>query len=195
MDAPPPDSSRRWRQLLHPYRLPWGWWFGLALVLVAADFAMGPYVQFAATFVVPVLLAAWYSGMVPALVLAFALPLVRLAFMLTVWDEPWAFGAIAGTAALRSSVFVFIAVVVSRLAEHERQLEREVEILEGLLPICMHCKSIRNDAGTWETLEGYISTRTPASFTHGLCSACAQQHYPEMAARSERRRSSGETPG
>ena len=41
-----------------------------------------------------------------------------------------------------------------------------------LLPICMHCKKIRDDHGEWQRLEGYISKRTDARFSHGLCQAC-----------------------
>lgn len=129
---------------LHPHRLPSFWWFGLAAALVFADYAVGPYVQFAATFVIPVFLAAWYSGLGPAAVLALALPLARVALMLTAWGEPWEAAAFFSTAAIRICVFLLVAFLVARLAEHERKLRQEVEVLEGMLPICMHCKSIKN---------------------------------------------------
>lgn len=46
-----------------------------------------------------------------------------------------------------------------------------------LLPICMHCKGIRNDDGDWEPLETYFSTRAAVLFSHGLCPTCEAQHY------------------
>jgi hypothetical protein len=73
---------------------------------------------------------------------------------------------------------------VARLAEHERALERYVGRLEGLLPICAFCKSIRNEAGRWEPLESYIETHSHAEFSHGFCPACAHQHYPRLRKRS-----------
>ena len=49
--------------------------------------------------------------------------------------------------------------------------------LEGLLPICSVCKSIRNEAGKWESLEAFISERSDADFSHGLCPECLRRHY------------------
>jgi GAF domain-containing protein len=66
--------------------------------------------------------------------------------------------------------------VSSQLA---RALE-EVKTLEGLLPICCQCKSIRSDEGEWLRLEGYVMARTPAKFTHGFCPDCAKKLYPEF---------------
>jgi PAS domain S-box-containing protein len=54
-----------------------------------------------------------------------------------------------------------------------------VKTLNGLLPICSHCKKIRNDKGYWTQVEEYITRNTDAVFTHGLCPDCAQKLYPE----------------
>ena len=69
------------------------------------------------------------------------------------------------------------------LAENER-LVRELQaalenirVLEGLLPICMYCKSIRDDAGAWSTVEAYVSCRTKVAFTHGICPVCSAKHF------------------
>ena len=55
----------------------------------------------------------------------------------------------------------------------------QVKQLSGVLPICMHCKKIRNDNGCWSQLEVYISEHSDARFSHGLCSDCAKKHYPD----------------
>ena len=180
MSAAGRERFRLWAFWLYPRQLPAFWWFVLAAVVVAADVASGPHVQFAAAFGIPILLAAWYSGPVPALALAFLLPLIRLTLALTVWADPSDPVAAVQTAVLRVVVFSLQAFVVARLASHERDLVREVDLLEGLLPICMHCKSIRNDTGEWEPLERYISARSEATFTHGLCVGCTEKHYPEL---------------
>ncbi len=48
----------------------------------------------------------------------------------------------------------------------------EVKALNGLLPICAGCKSIRNDEGYWERVESYLANHAATEFTHGLCPAC-----------------------
>ncbi len=73
--------------------------------------------------------------------------------------------------------------------QHRRQLEATVEELraaldhvkrlQGLLPICMYCKRIRNDQNAWQEIEVYIRDHSEASFTHALCAECLAKHYPE----------------
>jgi PAS domain S-box-containing protein len=58
--------------------------------------------------------------------------------------------------------------------------EAELNRLRGMLPICSSCKSIRDDRGHWSQIETYISERSEASFTHGLCPSCARKLYPEL---------------
>jgi len=53
-----------------------------------------------------------------------------------------------------------------RVAERILSLHTEVAQLEGLLPICSYCKKIRDEKDTWQPIEGYISTRTEATFSH-----------------------------
>lgn len=55
-----------------------------------------------------------------------------------------------------------------------------VKQLSGLLPICSNCKKVRNDSGYWEQVEQYISERSEATFTHGLCPDCMKKMYPGM---------------
>ena len=45
----------------------------------------------------------------------------------------------------------------------------EVKNLKGMLPICGHCKKIRDDQGYWNQMETYISEHTDATFSHGVC--------------------------
>ncbi|MFO7884390.1 MAG: GAF domain-containing protein [Desulfobacteraceae bacterium] len=55
-----------------------------------------------------------------------------------------------------------------------------VRQLSGLLPICGHCKRIRDDKGYWNQLEQYIHDHTDATFSHGICQECARKYYPDM---------------
>lgn len=61
----------------------------------------------------------------------------------------------------------------------ERSLE-EIKRLSGLLPICAHCKRIRDKQNNWHQIEDYISDRSEADFSHGLCPTCARELYPEL---------------
>jgi len=56
-----------------------------------------------------------------------------------------------------------------------------VKQLQGLLPICMFCKKIRDDEDSWHRLESYIEKHSEAMFTHSLCSDCLTTHYPDHA--------------
>lgn len=61
----------------------------------------------------------------------------------------------------------------------------EVKSLSGLLPICGHCKSVRNDDGYWKKLEDYISAHSEVGFSHGICPDCVKVHFGDVAAEYE----------
>lgn len=56
----------------------------------------------------------------------------------------------------------------------------DVKTLSGLLPICAHCKKVRDDKGYWKQIEEYISERSDAQFSHGICQDCVKKYYPEL---------------
>lgn len=58
---------------------------------------------------------------------------------------------------------------------------RNVKQLEGMLPICSHCKNIRNDQGYWQVVENYVAQHSGARFSHSICPECARKYYPEYA--------------
>jgi PAS domain S-box-containing protein len=62
------------------------------------------------------------------------------------------------------------------IAELEAALEN-VKTLKGLLPICAHCKKIRDDQGYWRKVETYIEERSDAEFSHGICPECAKKYF------------------
>ena len=48
----------------------------------------------------------------------------------------------------------------------------DVKKLKRLLPICMYCKSIRDDRDYWHQIEEYIHDETGTDFSHGICPTC-----------------------
>lgn len=56
----------------------------------------------------------------------------------------------------------------------------EVKKLSGLLPICSHCKKVRDGKGYWNQIEEYIHEHSEAEFSHGICQECAEKYYPDI---------------
>jgi len=48
----------------------------------------------------------------------------------------------------------------------------EIKTLQGIIPICSYCHSIRDDKGAWDKLESYLGKHSDASFSHGICPKC-----------------------
>ncbi len=70
------------------------------------------------------------------------------------------------------------------LAEANKKLQEaldNIKVLSGLVPICSHCKKIRDDKGFWNHLETYISKHSKARFSHGICPDCMVKLYPDFA--------------
>jgi len=64
------------------------------------------------------------------------------------------------------------------LAERVRELEAALKLvqrLQGLLPICLYCKKIRNDKNYWQQVESYIMEHAQVRFSHGICPECYEK--------------------
>ncbi len=67
-----------------------------------------------------------------------------------------------------------------RLIVQLKESMAKVKTLSGLIPICSHCKKIRDDKGYWNQIEAYISEHSDAEFSHSICQKCAKKYYPDM---------------
>ena len=88
------------------------------------------------------------------------------------------------------------AVLQARIAAGERILEMQtrleeqaselrdaldqVKTLRGIIPICSHCKRIRDDEDYWREVSDYVSEHTDALFSHGICPTCLAEYYPDF---------------
>ena len=91
-------------------------------------------------------------------------------------------GNILGFVLLAYGVWRWLPKVVEHNRIIARELEKtreEVKVLQGILPTCCSCKKIRDENGQWKHIEDYISNRSEARFTHGICPDCMEQLYPE----------------
>ena len=48
----------------------------------------------------------------------------------------------------------------------------DVKTLKGLIPICMHCKSMRDDKGYWQQVDTFVREHSDAELSHGICPDC-----------------------
>jgi hypothetical protein len=160
---------------IHP-----SWWIALAGPLLALDYLTGPKPEFPVLFTIPVVAAAWYSGRASAATLAILLPLAHAIFVAAFWSPGTSVPVLLAMTLLRSAAVMAVALWLARLSDHERELRRHVQTLEGLLSICAFCKRIRNASGDWERLESYIANRSQAQFSHSFCAACWKTHYAEL---------------
>jgi hypothetical protein len=77
----------------------------------------------------------------------------------------------AAPAKIKDEDMVFVAV----------EDQTEVEKLRGLLPICMECNKIHDhDTGRWVRIDQYVTDRSAARFSHGLCPDCAERLLKEI---------------
>jgi hypothetical protein len=153
----------------------------LGLGIFLLDAFTSPFLTFPILFIVPVCLASWFHGWWWGVSLAILLPIGRAALAIS-YENPHPAPYVFMNAGIRISVLLLITYLVSRTARQTRELEKEVKMLEGILPICMHCKRIRDNRHQWQRLETYISEHSQAGFSHGLCPECARQFYGDILA-------------
>ena len=93
--------------------------------------------------------------------------------------QSWGYEVVIGESHRRRAGADTALVVAARRLHPEplRQEQRHVPApdrrrLSGCLPICAYCKSIRDDANEWRSIEDYIAERAPVQFSHGVCPGC-----------------------
>jgi hypothetical protein len=148
----------------------------LTATIAAIDWISGPHISVGLLYLLPLILAAWGGRTRIALAIALTLPVVRLSyFVFDVWEPPGTLAHVVLNAIVRAGVLV-AAVLLIRHARRAGELEREVAVLRGMLPICMYCKRVQNTEGVWQPVEQYVGERTDAAFTHRVCPYCTDTH-------------------
>jgi hypothetical protein len=164
------DARKSVRNVLSHRWLP----FVLAAVFLAMDLLGAPYVQFRATFVIPVVLAAWYGSLQAAVTLAILQPVLNVAIPILGHANPpgaplFTFFANSG---LRVVVLLVLAYFINRSARQSRELARRVGLLSPSIPMCFECKKVRDEHSDWTPVDVYVSRHTGANFTNDLCPGC-----------------------
>lgn len=68
-------------------------------------------------------------------------------------------------------------LTAARLLDAQTRLQTMV----SLIPICSHCRKVRDETNQWMTLERLVQAKTGSRFTHGICPDCVREHYPAAA--------------
>jgi hypothetical protein len=150
--------------------------FFIALVMACSDFLAGPIIFFPVLFVIPVALMAWNCGLRTALKLGAVLCIIRF-FIQCAWGIPYTLPVAIVNATLRLAILFLITFLCGKLSEQTQALRARVRTLEGLLPTCSFCKDIRDENGEWQQIEEYVTSRSEAQFTHGICPKCVTEHF------------------
>lgn len=106
--------------------------------------------------------------------LVLALSVLLLAFAMAMAALFWRFNRIARR---QASALAQANDELGAANEDLRNALAEVRTLSGFIPICAHCKRVRDDDGYWKAVETYISSRSDASFSHAICHTCGPQLY------------------
>ncbi|MCA9411944.1 MAG: DUF4118 domain-containing protein [Candidatus Omnitrophica bacterium] len=161
----------------------------LTCFIGVVDYETGRVLNFFLFYFAPVILAAWFLGLSGAMVTSIVCSGVWFAAdYLSARDYP-SHGIAVWNTMIRMSAFMMMGASTSKirvLIDRERELSErlgrtlaELKVLEGLVPICAACKSIRDENNQWHVLEAYITDHTNAQFTHGLCPKCTKKILEE----------------
>jgi len=148
------------------------------------DYVTGDELDLFIFYFVPIVWAAWKIG--PRAGIAVAVEGTVLWFAANVYlghayTRPL-FGVWGGVVML--TMFTAAALAANRirvLLDHERKLNRslaealaKVKKLSGRLPICIRCKSIRDDGGQWHEIEEYFTMQSEDDFIFSqmVCPHC-----------------------
>ncbi len=70
-----------------------------------------------------------------------------------------------------------IAVCIVTVGHTYLQKKR---ILRGFIIVCSYCKKVQIENSAWQQMEAYVSDRTLAEFSHGVCPSCYDRIIKEL---------------
>ncbi len=74
--------------------------------------------------------------------------------------------------------FEELMIITKRVLDIARIRKENVALkkqLSGLLHVCSWCSRVRDDDGSWKTLEEYVRDRENVTFSHGICPKCLKK--------------------
>jgi CheY-like chemotaxis protein len=96
--------------------------------------------------------------------------------------KPFDMGELRARISVGERVIGLETTLRARVRELE-EAQGHIRELQGMLPICSHCRAIRDDGGFWRRVDVYLQEHSDLEFSHGLCPKCRDELYPELAER------------
>jgi hypothetical protein len=100
------------------------------------------------------------------------------------FHQTW-YGRLAIVALFAAAVLGLVRYRTLELRRAADEARANVKVLSGLLPICAACKKVRDDGGYWSQIERYVSERSEAQFSHGLCPECMPRFFGDVGKGSD----------
>lgn len=147
-------------------------WLLLTGAILLLNFAAGATVFLTVLVFFPVALASWFNGRAWGVALAVLAPLVRLGFHF-VWKSSATLGEATLNAGVALVTFSTFAILIDLVARQRA----EIRVLKGIVPTCAWCRKVQDGEGCWHQMEAYISERSDAQFSHGICPECAKENF------------------
>lgn len=119
---------------------------------------------------------AFWQGMGFLAMIAFVWARESLDLPHLLFDEPPSSPDWIGASILTAGILVIGFIIT---AHTYLQQER---VLKGYNRVCSYCHKVHIEDTSWEQMEQFISDRTLAEFTHGVCPTCLRKAEAEIEA-------------
>jgi PAS domain S-box-containing protein len=100
----------------------------------------------------------------------------------------YAITALSSTDGTSAGMVVILRdISAAKRCAHDREQQLEAlqrasdrfRLFQGLVPICSHCKQIRDPGGSWHEMDAYLHEQCGVKLTHGICPACLTRLHAE----------------
>jgi len=68
-------------------------------------------------------------------------------------------------------------IELRHIADELAETSANLKVPRIHLPMCCHCKSIRDEGEEWRNVEDYFKVNSRARLTHGICPACLDEQH------------------
>ena len=90
------------------------------------------------------------------------------------------FGTTRKPEAWQTASILSVAIIVVGFITIAHTFVQQKHVLHGFLRVCTYCKRVKLDNQKWEQMEKYVSDRSRAEFSHGICPECFQRTVAEL---------------
>ena len=70
------------------------------------------------------------------------------------------------------SSILTVCVIVVGFITIGYTFHQQKQVLKGIIKICSYCKKVQIDEAGWQRLDLFVSDKTRAEFSHGVCPEC-----------------------